>query len=389
MRWSRERPTVPTEKRPAEDLPVLFAAALRGAGLVVPPDTVVTFARSLGLLGVDDGEQVYWAGRATLLRTPDDIATYDRVFAEFWGRPGGPVIEVEDVVTRTVGVDGYDEADDDSSREGDDDEVDETLRWSRAEVLRQKDLAECSPDELAEAERLIDSLRLTGARRRSRRRRPSKSGGDLDLRRTVRRAIREGGEPVRLERSEPGERRRRLVLLLDVSGSMSAYARALMRFAHAAVAARDDVEVFALGTRLTRLTAELASHDTDAALRSASAAIPDWEGGTRLGDTVGAFVERWGVRGMARGADVVVLSDGWDRGDPAELGAHMARLAKVAHRVVWVNPLKASPGYAPLAGGMAAALPWVDEFVEGHAVASLEALARILGAGGTRGEDAR
>ncbi|MGD9798471.1 MAG: VWA domain-containing protein, partial [Acidimicrobiia bacterium] len=175
--------------------------------------------------------------------------------------------------------------------------------------------------------------------------------------------------------------------LVDVSGSMSAYARALVRFAHAAVTGRGDVEVFALGTRLTRLTAALRSHDADAALAAVSSSTPDWEGGTRLGDTVGEFVERWGVRGMARGADVVVLSDGWDRGDPAVLGGHMARLARVAHRIVWVNPLKASPGYAPLAGGMAAALPWVDEFVEGHAVASLEELAarlRGLGVGAGR-----
>jgi uncharacterized protein with von Willebrand factor type A (vWA) domain len=226
-------------------------------------------------------------------------------------------------------------------------------------------------------------MRLTGARRRSRRRRPSRRHVDLDLRRTVARALRAGGEPIHLAWHAPGQRPRRLVLLVDVSGSMSSYARALVRFAHAAVVGRGDVEVFALGTRLTRLTSALHSHDADAALARVSASTPDWEGGTRLGDTVGEFVERWGVRGMARGADVVILSDGWDRGDPAELGAHMARLARVAHRIVWVNPLKSSPGYAPLAGGMAAALPWVDEFVEGHAVASLEELAGLL-AGATR-----
>jgi hypothetical protein len=168
------------------------------------------------------------------------------------------------------------------------------------------------------------------------------------------------------------------VLLIDVSGSMADYARGLLRFAHAAVTARDAVEVFSLGTRLTRLTPVLATHDADAALAAATEVVPDYEGGTRLGDTIGEFTDRYGVRGMARGAVVVILSDGWDRGDPAQLGEHVSRLSRVAHRLVWVNPLKASPGYAPLAGGMAAALPWVDEFVEGHAVASLEALARLL-----------
>jgi hypothetical protein len=141
---------------------------------------------------------------------------------------------------------------------------------------------------------------------------------------------------------------------------------------------RGQVEVFALGTRVTRLTRELATHDPDAALRRAAGAVVDWSGGTRLGDGLARFNDRWAVRGLARGAIVVVLSDGWDRGDPAVLGEQMARLGRVAHRIVWVNPLKASPGYAPLAAGMAAALPYVDTFVEGHSVASLEALAEVV-----------
>ena len=182
--------------------------------------------------------------------------------------------------------------------------------------------------------------------------------------------------------SSRGERPRRLVLLLDVSGSMEPYARALARFAHAAVAGAGagQVEVFALGTRVTRITRELATHDPDAALRRAADAVVDWSGGTRLGEGLRRFNDRWGVRGLARGAAVVVLSDGWDRGDPALLGAEMARLRRVAHRVVWVNPLKASPGYAPLAGGMAAALPHVDELRRGP----LRRLARGAGRGGER-----
>ena len=177
------------------------------------------------------------------------------------------------------------------------------------------------------------------------------------MRATVRHAVRTDGEAGRLHHLEPQVRARRLVLLCDVSGSMELYSRALLRFAQAAVAGRARVEAFALGTRLTRLTRELSSRDPDAALGAAAAAVADWSGGTRLGESLRRFNDEWGVRGMARGAVVVILSDGWDRGDPAELATQMARLARVAHQVVWVNPLKASPDYQPLARGMAAALP--------------------------------
>jgi uncharacterized protein with von Willebrand factor type A (vWA) domain len=222
-------------------------------------------------------------------------------------------------------------------------------------------------------------LRLLGSPRRSlrlaatgdRTRRP-------DLRRTVRAALRAGGEPMRRHWREPTTRHRRLVLLLDVSGSMEPYARALARFLHAAVVSRTRVEAFALGTRLTRITRELESHDPDEAMRNAARRVVDWSGGTRLGEQIGRFNDEWGVRGMARGAVVVILSDGWDRGDPDALAEQMARLRRVAHRIVWVNPLKASEGYAPLARGMAAALPYVDDFVEGHSVAALESLAEVI-----------
>ncbi len=188
-----------------------------------------------------------------------------------------------------------------------------------------------------------------------------------------------GGEPIARRYLAPAPQRRRLVLLLDVSGSMEPYARAFVRFLHAAVTSRARVEAFALGTRLTRITRELRSRDPDAALRDAARRVLDWSGGTRLGAVLREFNDEWGVRGTARGAVVVVLSDGWDRGDPALLAEQMARLARVAHRVVWVNPLKATPGYAPLAQGMAAALPYVDEFVEGHSFAALEELAEVIG----------
>jgi uncharacterized protein with von Willebrand factor type A (vWA) domain len=170
---------------------------------------------------------------------------------------------------------------------------------------------------------------------------------------------------------------------------MEPYARGLARFAHAAVASRraGQVEVFTIGTRLTRITRDLRRRDPDAALASAARSVSDWSGGTRLGVSLQEFNDQWGSRGLARGAIVVVCSDGWDRGDPELIGAEMARLARVARRVVWVNPLKASPGYAPLARGMAAALPYVDQFVEGHAVSSLERLAEIIGGGVPRSQE--
>ena len=169
-----------------------------------------------------------------------------------------------------------------------------------------------------------------------------------------------------------------MVLLCDVSGSMEAYARALVRFAHVAVVGRAQVEVFTLGTRCTRITRELGSRDPDAALDAVAGAVEDWSGGTRLGEGLRTFNERWGLRGLARGAVVVILSDGWDRGDPAVLAEQVCRLQRVTHRLVWVNPLKATPGFAPIAQGMAAALPYVDDLVEGHSLASLEALAEVI-----------
>jgi uncharacterized protein with von Willebrand factor type A (vWA) domain len=254
-----------------------------------------------------------------------------------------------------------------------------SVRWSPTEVLRHKDFAAYSPAELDDSRKLMADLRLRGALRRSRRLRPTSSRrGRPDLRRTVRAALRTGGEPVHRKRVGPDSRPRRVVLLVDVSGSMEPYARALLRFVHAAVAGRTGVEAFALGTRLTRLTRELSTRDPDAALAAAGASVEDWSGGTRLGEALRTFCDTWGVRGMARGAVVVVLSDGWDRGDPSVLAEAMARLQRVAHRVVWVNPLKSSPGYAPLARGMAAALPYIDSFVEGHSLAALESLAEVI-----------
>jgi uncharacterized protein with von Willebrand factor type A (vWA) domain len=342
-----------------------FVVQLRQAGLTLGPEATLTFTRAVAALGVEDPDHVYWAGRATLVRRPEDIPAYDQAFAAYFG---GRVVRETAIVARIESDGGI---------------AVRAIRWSDREVLRHKDLAACTPAELDQAQRLIAQLRVHPALRRSRRRRPDRHGrGRPDLRRSLRRAVRTDGEVLRLATTRPAAKPRRLVLLLDVSGSMEPYSRALARFSQAAVAARrhGEVEVFALGTRVTRITRELATHDPDRALAQAATAVEDWSGGTRLGAGLRAFNDRWSV---ARGAIVVVLSDGWDRGDPAVLGAEMARLHRAAHQVVWVNPLKALPGYAPLARGMAAALPHVDRFVEGHSVASLEDLAQLVGASST------
>lgn len=354
-----------------------FVRTLRRAGIEVPIDAAVRFLAALDVLDLAVAEDVYWAARTTLLHRPEDVALFDVVFAGFFGgrpievsRPA-PLQSVTLAVDDPDGIDGGDDVADGSPAI--------QVRFSRTETLRHADLGALDDDELAEAWRLMDHLRLVGAPRTSRRPTPSRRDrGRPDLRRTVRHAIRAGGEPIRRSYRQPGVRFRRVVLLLDVSGSMEAYARSLLRFAHAAVAATGRVEAFAVGTRLTRMTRELSRRDPDDALARAAAAIEDFSGGTRLGEGLQAFNDEWGQRGMARGAVVVILSDGWDRGDPDQLAEQMARLQRIAHRVVWVNPLKATPGYAPLARGMAAALPHVDAFVEGHSVDSLERLAAVL-----------
>jgi uncharacterized protein with von Willebrand factor type A (vWA) domain len=362
-----------------------FTRALRVAGVAVPVGAAVLYAQALGAVGLEDPESVYWAGRATLVRRPEDADLYDRVFTSYWTEitalPLAPSVPVPVILALDSEDEGGAGEADDGAAPAPADEV-QALRWSAVEILAERDLAALTADEWSEAQRLVSALRVDTELRPSRRTRPSRGrqGDHPDLRATFRRNTRHGGLPLERAWRETVERPRRMVFLLDVSGSMEAYSRAMARFAHAAVASRraGRVEVFTMGTRLTRITREMTRRDPDAALRAAAGAVSDWSGGTRLSDSIGEFNDRWGVRGMARGAVVVICSDGWDRGDPERMAAEMGRLARVARRVVWVNPLKASPGYAPLARGMAAALPYVDQFVEGHSVSSLEHLAALV-----------
>ncbi len=361
-----------------------FIDALRQTGLPVAVGGSILHAQALALLDVDL-DSMYWAGRITLTHSQAEIKLFDTVFAQWWG--GGSesgmefVVEQQQIIGVDDGDDAVDEQDVDSNDIADeiaDEDPQWSLRFSAVETLRSRDFAGLNSEEREQVTALLADLRLIGSLRRSRRRRPVHHGGRPDLRRTVRSSMRTGGEPLRRAMSAPSRRARRVVLLADISGSMELYSRVLMQFAHAAVVSGAEVETFAIGTRLTRLTRELTTHDPDQALARAAEAVPDWSGGTRLGAALQKFNDEWGVRGMARGAIVVILSDGWDRGEPAELATQMQRLARVAHRIVWVNPLRASDGYEPTARGMAAALPFVDDFIDGHSLDSLDHLSRLV-----------
>ena len=357
-----------------------FVHALRKGGLAVTVSQSTLFRSALDVVGLDRGIDVYWAGRASLVLKHEHVAMYDAMFLAFFHHnTSGFSMRFDDVAELMEQL----VTDDGDDGEGDGDQETEVLRFSRAERLYDKDFGDFDDAELREAERVMAEMRVRPATRRSRRRRRANRGDAHDLRRTVRAAMRRGGEPIDLHTTKPGERSRRLVLLLDVSGSMESYARVLIRFAHAAVVGRGNVEVFALGTRLTRITRQLATRDPETAVAAAAGQVEDWSGGTRLGDSLDGFVREWGLRGMARGAIVVVLSDGWDRGEPTAMRAAMERLQRLSHKLIWVNPLKAGPGYEPTAQGMAAALPFCDEFLEGHCLRSVSELAAVIAAADT------
>jgi uncharacterized protein len=353
-----------------------FARTLRAAGVPASPDRVHAMVTAIVTLDVTARADVYWAGRLTLCSSPEDLDRYDRAFAAYFAGEQAPprrrVAPVE--VSRPVAVPGRTEP---PSRRSWDEPV-SVATASRTEVLRHRDLAALTASERETVRRLIAAIDPVGESRRSRRYRPSVRGA-LDTRRTVRSLLRRGGEPARLEHRARRVRPRRLVLMVDVSGSMQPYAEPLLRFAHAAARRRPATEVFTVGTRLTRVSREMRGRDPSAALAAVGRAVPDWSGGTRLGELLQTFLDRWGQRGVARGAVVVIASDGWERGDAVLLETQMARLHRLAHRVVWVNPHRGQPGYAPMTAGMVAALPHVDDFVDGHSLAALERLAEVIG----------
>jgi uncharacterized protein len=363
-----------------------LAATLRAEGVHVGVGDVLTGHRALAAIDASSRTDSYNALRAAFCSRHSDLEAFDAAFIASFGRASSGAVtdarldmEVTGLVRPRVVVPG-------DAATPEPETVDPRpmpAAWSDLEILRHKDFAEYTDAERELARRLMARLALRGPTRRSRRLRPSRLRGahgaaaTPDLRATLRASLRYGGEPMERRWREPSRKPRPLVLVCDVSGSMEPYARMLLQYLHAYVVARRRVEAFVFGTRLTRVTRELGLRRHDAALARVAATASDWSGGTRIGAALSELNRTHGRR-IGRGSVVVVLSDGWDRGEPEELGTEMARLSRCAHELVWLNPLKAHAGYEPLTRGMQAALPYVDHFLAGNSIASLAELAELL-----------
>ena len=358
-----------------------FCTALRAAGVPVTHDRAHGFLAAAAALDAGSRADTYRAGRATLCAGPDDLTRYDQVFCEYFAtdaldRPRPRRREAPPTVTTSLDLEDGDVAD---GEQGGAERV--AARASDVEVLRHRDIASLTAAERARMQALFAALRPRPPRRRTARYEPWRRGR-VDLSRTLRATLRQHGEPAPVQWRRRGAKPRRVVLLVDVSGSMSGYADALLRLAHALThgCARHGgrVETFTVGTRLTHVTRALRLRDPDRALVAAGETVPDWSGGTRLGESLQAFLAAGGRRDLARGAVVVVLSDGWERGDAALLGEQVRRLRRVAHRVVWVNPHRGKAGYEPVQAGIAAALPHVDALLAGHSLATFAELVEVV-----------
>lgn len=366
-----------------------FGRYLRLTGLPVGTGRVMAFCRAAAVLDPFDRSDLRWAARATLVSRHEDLTALDEAFDRYFGtevvslpEPQGPPpprpradsgpTEGEILLGTGRALHGRDEDVEEGAALG--------LVASDVEQLRRRDFGELSEEERREAMVLVRRLAVATPLRSSRRYRAGTRGSRLDLGRTLRRSLRTEGEPFRRAWRHRRVRRRPLVLILDVSGSMAAYSRPLVEFAHAAAQAGDRVEAFCFGTRLTRITRALRTRNPSRALAAVGSAVSDWEGGTRIGESLKELIDRWAGRSALRGSVVVLCSDGLERGDPELLTRQMERLARLAHQVVWVNPLAGSPQYEPLARGMAASLPFVDVFLPGHNLESLESLAQTMAA---------
>jgi uncharacterized protein with von Willebrand factor type A (vWA) domain len=370
----------------------LLVASMRAGGVRVGVGELLAAHRALAAIDPGDRQAVYFALRTTLCSRRDDLAAFDAAFAEWFAPPSPPQAEIPPAITEAarlalpqIGVPGPRGV----PMPKPDAEI-VPAAWSDVELLREKDFADYTDDERRAARRVMRTLAASAPTRPTRRTRPARRRGAPphaarpDLRHTVRASLRTGGDPLERHWREPGERPRPLVLVCDVSGSMEPYARMLLSYMQACVAARRRVEAFVFGTTLTRVTAELRGRDPDRALARAADATQDWSGGTRIGHAIATLNREHGRR-LGRGAVVVLLSDGWDRGDPEQLEHEMARLARCSHHLIWLNPLKAHPEYRPLTRGMRAALPHVDLFMAGNSLGSLERLAKALDALSMRG----
>jgi uncharacterized protein with von Willebrand factor type A (vWA) domain len=361
---------------------VAFGRALRARGIAVGSGDISTYCAALVPLDPTDLVDLYWAGRSTLISRRDDIAGYDEVFREFFLGERNPVEELLQLTARSTA-----EADavlqvpavDPPRSEQEEDEALLGLVASNVETLRHKSFAACTPEELAALRRIIKTIALTPPRRRTRCRVAAPAGRTPDLRRTVRETMRMHGEPSELYWRRRRLRLRPMTLILDVSGSMADYSRNLLQFAHSTTRTGARVEVFCFGTRLTRITRELRRRRPDDALDHAARAVIDWEGGTRIGASLDAFVRDWGRRGLCRGGIVVICSDGLDRGEPGVLATAMDRLSRLCHRLVWMNPHRGDdPGFRPNTLGMMVAAPHIDLLLSGHDLRSLEEFAALL-----------
>jgi uncharacterized protein with von Willebrand factor type A (vWA) domain len=368
----------------------LLVASMRAGGARLGVGDLMTAHRALAAVDPSSRAASYLALRAALCKRHADLEVFDAAFDATFGVPAAErvrePVELPDAATLVVPRVGVPPPPGDRGGPPPLDEAPVPAAWSEAEILRERDFAELSDAERAVAARLVRRIALRAPMRRSRRTRPARRrgahppGARTDLRRTVRASLRYAGEPVERHWREPVDKPRPVVLVCDVSGSMDPYARMLLQYMQAWVAARRRVEAFVFGTRLTRVTRELGGRDPDAAVARAAAAVADWSGGTRIGDSLAELNREHGRR-IGRGSVVIVLSDGWDRGDPDQLAAEIARLSRCAHTVIWLNPLKAHAGYEPLTRGMRAALPHVDHFLAGNSIASLEELAELMESG--------
>jgi uncharacterized protein with von Willebrand factor type A (vWA) domain len=374
--------TVREFQREPDEILLGFARALRAAGVAVTHDRTQGYLAAVALVGLEDAAATYVAGRATLCASPDDLARYDQVHeAYFNARDGLPRSRPAEEGVPTYS--GLPLSEGDGAGRDDETGDDPVVRAmaSDADVLRHRDVASLSAAEKARLAGMFATLRPRPPRRRTSRHQRWHRG-TIDAPRTLRASLRHLGEPAEIAWRRRGNKPRRVVLLVDVSGSMSGYADALLRLAHrmtqGSVGAGGVVETFTVGTRLTHVTRALRGRDAERALVAAGETVPDWSGGTRLGETLKIFMDRWGQRGLARGAVVVVFSDGWERGDPAQLAEQMIRLKRVAHRVVWVNPHRGKHGYEPVQQGVLAVLPHVDHFVAGHSLATYAELVEVV-----------
>jgi uncharacterized protein with von Willebrand factor type A (vWA) domain len=388
---------------------VALARALRGSGLSASVDSELVFFRALAELDVRERSQVYWAAHGTFVHNPDEREVFDEVFDRFWSghdlvtakrgsehgesdpRGGGARQGGESLPQFRQGgksgppVDGSpNRATRDIPSANNEDGASNMQRgvlaaYSPAEVVGEAARLEYAREELAALRRLAEAIRRSAPERRSRRLRPACRGARLDVRETVRNSLATDGEAIRLAYCGPTRRPRRLLFICDVSGSMERYSRVLLGSLQAALGAASKAEAFVFATRLTRLTRSLSGHDIEHALARARESVADWSGGTRIGATLGEFNRTYGRRGFARGAIVIVVSDGWDRGDPAVLATEVSRLQLQARRLVWINPRPMLVDDQPLAIGMRAAMPYLDDFVPGHDPRAIAGLGTLLG----------